>query len=200
MYQYREELCYWYFKANKRNGFFLNVSELLAILSYHLNSKGNWSPLCWNCLMVCGYFKDVFCSLLITDTHRRVTDMAGSQMEHPTHLSVLTIIRSIYWHQSEGCQQTEQTHKEGRSVVGSELVTLEEVVEDRVLGKLLAIMDHASLPLHKTLDKLKSSFSNRLIQTAAWRNGTGNPSYQVPSDFITVTPSLIIFHFKYLIM
>lgn len=107
MDQYREELCYWYFRANKRTGFFLNVSELLAILSYHLNSKGNWSPLYWNSLMVCGYFEEVFCSLLITDTHRRVTDMAGSQMEHPTHLSVLTIIRSIYWHQSEGRQQTE---------------------------------------------------------------------------------------------
>ena len=42
--------------------------------------------------------------------------------------------------------------------------TLEEVAEDRMLAKLLAIMDNASHPLHKTLDKLKSSFSNRLIQ------------------------------------
>ena len=33
-----------------------------------------------------------------------------------------------------------------------------------MLAKLLAIMDNVSLPLHKTADKLKSSFSNKLIQ------------------------------------
>ena len=54
--------------------------------------------------------------------------------------------------------------KKAGSVVGSELVTLEEVVEDRMLSKLLAIMDPASHPPHRTLDKLKSSFNNRLIQ------------------------------------
>ena len=54
--------------------------------------------------------------------------------------------------------------KKAESVVGSKLVTLEEVVEDRMLAKLLAIMDHPSHPLHKTLDKLRSSFSHRLIQ------------------------------------
>ena len=37
-------------------------------------------------------------------------------------------------------------------------------VEDRMLVKLLAIMDNVSQPLHKTVDKLKSSFSIRLIQ------------------------------------
>jgi len=54
--------------------------------------------------------------------------------------------------------------KKAESVVGSKLVTLEEVVEERMLAKLLVIMDNPSHPLHKTLDKLKSSFSNRLIQ------------------------------------
>ena len=55
--------------------------------------------------------------------------------------------------------------KRAGSVVGSKLVTLEEVVEDRMLlAKLLAIMDSVYLPLHKTLDKLKSSFSSKLIQ------------------------------------
>ena len=57
--------------------------------------------------------------------------------------------------------------KKAESVVGSELVTLEEEVEDRMLGTLLAIMDNVSHPLHKTLDKPESSFSNRLIQPAA---------------------------------
>ena len=54
--------------------------------------------------------------------------------------------------------------RKAESVVGSKLITLEEVVEDRMLAKLLAIMDNPSHPIHKTLDKLKSSFSNRLIQ------------------------------------
>ena len=36
--------------------------------------------------------------------------------------------------------------KKAGSVVGSELITLEEVVEDRMLSKLLAIMDPASHP------------------------------------------------------
>lgn len=42
--------------------------------------------------------------------------------------------------------------RKAESVVGSKLVTLEEVVEDRTLVKLLAIMDNPSHPLHKTLD------------------------------------------------
>ena len=54
--------------------------------------------------------------------------------------------------------------KKTGSVVGSELVTLVEVVEDRMLAKLLAIIDHASHPLHKTLDELKCSSGHRLAQ------------------------------------
>ena len=50
------------------------------------------------------------------------------------------------------------------SVAGSKLVTLEEMVEDRMLAKLLLMMDSVSHSLHKTLNKQKSSFSNRLIQ------------------------------------
>ena len=47
--------------------------------------------------------------------------------------------------------------------------TEEEVVDDRL--QLLAIMDNASHPLHKTLDKLKSSFNNRLIQPSCLKEG-----------------------------
>ena len=54
--------------------------------------------------------------------------------------------------------------KKAGSVVGSELVTPEEVAEDRRLGSLMVIMDNVSHPIHQTLDKLKSSFSSRLIQ------------------------------------
>ena len=51
----------------------------------------------------------------------------------------------------------EDQYKYINAVADTKLVTLEEVAEDRMLAKLLAIMDHASHPLHKTLDKLKSS-------------------------------------------
>ena len=54
--------------------------------------------------------------------------------------------------------------KKAKSVVGSQLVTVEEVVEERMLAKLLATMANPSHPLHTTLDQLRSSFSNRLIQ------------------------------------
>ncbi|KAK0142225.1 hypothetical protein N1851_020112 [Merluccius polli] len=50
--------------------------------------------------------------------------------------------------------------KKAESVVGSQLVT----VEERMLAKLLATMANPSHPLHTTLDQLRSSFSNRLIQ------------------------------------
>ena len=53
--------------------------------------------------------------------------------------------------------------KNAGSVVGSKLVTLEEVAEDRRLGSLLVITENVSHPLHQTLDKLKSSFSSRII-------------------------------------
>ena len=38
------------------------------------------------------------------------------------------------------------------------------VAEDGMLVKLLAAMDHVCHPLHKPLDKLKSSFSNNFTQ------------------------------------
>ena len=43
--------------------------------------------------------------------------------------------------------------KKTESVVGSKLVTLEEVAEDRMPAKLLSNMDNASHPLEKTLEK-----------------------------------------------
>ena len=54
--------------------------------------------------------------------------------------------------------------KKAESVVGSKLVTLEEVADDRMLAKLLVILDNISHPPLETLDKLKSSFSNRPIK------------------------------------
>ncbi|TWW63550.1 hypothetical protein D4764_03G0005580 [Takifugu flavidus] len=46
----------------------------------------------------------------------------------------------------------------------SQLDNLDEVVRDRMVLKLRTIMDSPSHPLHNTVDKLRSSFSNRLLQ------------------------------------
>ncbi|TWW52968.1 hypothetical protein D4764_0216870 [Takifugu flavidus] len=54
--------------------------------------------------------------------------------------------------------------KKAGSVVGCRLDNLDEVVRDRMVLKLRTIMDNPSHPLHNTVDKLRSSFSNRLLQ------------------------------------
>ena len=54
--------------------------------------------------------------------------------------------------------------KVGSRLTSSNLVNLEEMAEDRILVKLLEIMDNVSHLLHKTVEELKSSFINRLIQ------------------------------------
>ncbi|TWW59308.1 hypothetical protein D4764_06G0008380 [Takifugu flavidus] len=54
--------------------------------------------------------------------------------------------------------------KKAGSVVGFKLANLDEVVRDRMVLKLRTIMDNPSHPLHNTVDKLRSSFSNRLLQ------------------------------------
>ena len=54
--------------------------------------------------------------------------------------------------------------KKAGSVIGVKPDTFEAVVERRTLNKLLSIMDNPDHPLHHTLDRQRSSFSNRLIQ------------------------------------
>ncbi|TWW75415.1 hypothetical protein D4764_13G0000770 [Takifugu flavidus] len=54
--------------------------------------------------------------------------------------------------------------KKAGSVVGCKLANLDEVVRDRMVLKLRTIMDSPSHSLHNTVDKLRSSFSNRLLQ------------------------------------
>ncbi|TWW69419.1 hypothetical protein D4764_18G0002250 [Takifugu flavidus] len=54
--------------------------------------------------------------------------------------------------------------KKAGSVVGCRLDNLDEVVRDRMVLKLRTIMDSPSHPLHNTVDKLRSSFSSRLLQ------------------------------------
>lgn len=50
------------------------------------------------------------------------------------------------------------------SGVDSKLATLKEVVKNRMLTKLLAIMDNLSQNFHKTRGNFKSSFSNRFMK------------------------------------
>ncbi|TWW79918.1 hypothetical protein D4764_10G0009480 [Takifugu flavidus] len=54
--------------------------------------------------------------------------------------------------------------KKAGSVVGCRLDNLDEVVRDRMVLKVQTIMDSPSHPLHNTVDKLRSSFSSRLLQ------------------------------------
>ena len=49
------------------------------------------------------------------------------------------------------------------SVLGTSLEPVSAVAEKRMLSKLLSIMDNASHPLHDTLVRQRSTFSNRLI-------------------------------------
>ncbi|TWW71525.1 hypothetical protein D4764_16G0000220 [Takifugu flavidus] len=44
------------------------------------------------------------------------------------------------------------------------IANLDEVVRDRMVSKVGTILDNPSHPLHNTVDKLRSSFSNRLLQ------------------------------------
>ncbi|TWW73441.1 hypothetical protein D4764_15G0008350 [Takifugu flavidus] len=54
--------------------------------------------------------------------------------------------------------------KKAGSVIGCNLANLDEVVRDRMVLKLRTVMDNPSHHLHNTVDKLRSSFSNRLLQ------------------------------------
>lgn len=63
-----------------------------------------------------------------------------------------------------------------------ELLPANKYSHDSISGR-----DNASHPLHKSLDKLKSSFRNRTIHPAASRNGSGNHFYLLPSHFMTHT-------------
>jgi len=54
--------------------------------------------------------------------------------------------------------------KKAGSVVGHRLESFESVAERRTLNKLLSIMDNEEHPLHLTLVRQRSSFSDRLLQ------------------------------------
>ncbi|KAK0135140.1 hypothetical protein N1851_029041 [Merluccius polli] len=56
------------------------------------------------------------------------------------------------------------------SVLGFKLVSLESVMERRMLNKLLTIMDNDQHPLYQTVDRQRSIFSHRLLQLRCRRD------------------------------
>lgn len=73
----------------------------------------------------------------------------------------------VCWGSSIGASDTNRINKLIRragSVIGCKQDTVEAVVERRTLNKLFSIMDNPDQPLHHTLDRQRSSFSNRLLQ------------------------------------
>ena len=55
------------------------------------------------------------------------------------------------------------------SVVSSWLTTLKEVEEQRMPTKQLSIMENTSHPPHETVNILRRSFSNRMIQLCCFK-------------------------------
>ena len=66
--------------------------------------------------------------------------------------------------------------------------TLEKVAEDKILTKLLTIMNNAPHPSTKVWTGLTAASATDSLNPAALRSGTWNHSYLVPSDFITPIP------------
>ena len=80
----------------------------------------------------------------------------------------------VYWGggiKAKDANKLNKLIKKAGKVIGSKLVTLEEVVEERLLAKVLAIRANTSHPLHDMIARQMStlSFSNRLIQPRCLR-------------------------------
>ena len=65
---------------------------------------------------------------------------------------------------SGGANKLNKFVRKASSMVGIELESLEVVTEMRMTGKLKAIMESPAHLLYAELQKLKSMFSNRLLQ------------------------------------
>ncbi|TWW73670.1 hypothetical protein D4764_15G0010660 [Takifugu flavidus] len=93
-----------------------------------------------------------------------------SRMLHMFYQSVLAstiFFAAVCWGagiKAKDANRLNKLIKKAGSVVGCRLDNLDEVVRDRMVLKLRTIMDSPSHPLHNTVDKLRSSFSNRLLQ------------------------------------
>ncbi|TWW53956.1 hypothetical protein D4764_0170350 [Takifugu flavidus] len=93
-----------------------------------------------------------------------------SRMLHMFYQSVMTstiFYAVVCWGagiKAKDANRLNKLIKKAGSVVGCRLDNLDEVVRDRMVLKLRTIMDSPSHPLHNTVDKLRSSFSSRLLQ------------------------------------
>lgn len=76
-------------------------------------------------------------------------------------------VAAVCWGSSIRTSDTsklEKIIKKAGFVVGLKLKPFETVVERRMLSKLLSIVDNEEHPFHNTLDRQRSTFSNRLLQ------------------------------------
>ncbi|TWW78779.1 hypothetical protein D4764_11G0009000 [Takifugu flavidus] len=97
-----------------------------------------------------------------------------SRMLHMFYQSVMAstiffaaVVQALCWGtgiKAKDANRLNKLIKKAGSVVGCRLDNLDEVVRDRMVLKLRTIMDNPSHPLHNTVDKLRSSFSSRLLQ------------------------------------
>ncbi len=98
-----------------------------------------------------------------------------SKMLHMFYQSVMAstiFFAAVCWGTGINAKDSNKLNKlikKAGSVVGTRLAPLEEVVRDRMLGKIKAIMDNVSHPLHSTLDGLTSCHSQRLRQPRCTR-------------------------------
>lgn len=86
-------------------------------------------------------------------------------MYHQSVVASTIFYAVVCWGEGIKAKDTNRLNKlinKAGSVIGSKLVTLEEVAEDRTLAKLLAI--NTSNLLHSMTATLKSTVSSRLIQ------------------------------------
>lgn len=71
-----------------------------------------------------------------------------------------TSVAVVCWNAGLKTQGANGLIKKAGAVAGSQLATLEEVVEQRMLPKLLTIVDNTSHLHHKSKNKLRSSFND----------------------------------------
>ena len=89
------------------------------------------------------------------------------EMFYQSVVASVLFLAVVCWGSSIGASDTNRLNKlirKAGSVIGCKQDTVEAVVERRTLNKLLSIMDNPDHPLHLTLDRQRSSFSNRLLQ------------------------------------
>ena len=74
------------------------------------------------------------------------------------------------------------------STLGTAIVSLEVVMERRMVQKLLSIMDNNTHPLHNLVSKQKSVFSGRLRQLSCRKDRFKNTFFYLLQLHFIITP------------